>query len=154
MSDAIFGAIVDGTRSRRAVVAMSPTLLVIGLALLTSSSSLRAQSSASPSGAEVAAGYDPKQDRPKNQRWLRELVRFVKPEYPFIAWETKLDGNGLFRLSIDLNTGFVSAVNVRKSTGYKVLDDSAVAALRQWRLKPHTSHEIDVPVNFRFYRRH
>jgi len=51
------------------------------------------------------------------------------------------------RLTIGL--GNVEDVRVLKSTGYKVLDDAAIAALRQWRFKPHIIYKSTIPIEFR-----
>jgi hypothetical protein len=40
-------------------------------------------------------------------------------------------------------------VEVLKSTGYEVLDQSAIAALRQWRFKLRGVRSVRVPINFK-----
>jgi TonB family protein len=74
--------------------------------------------------------------------------KFVMPVYSHGDRLTRRQGVGLFRMYIDLKTGFVTQVAVVKSTGWWSLDTSAVNALRKWRWKPGTWKEVDVPVRF------
>jgi TonB family protein len=78
----------------------------------------------------------------------------VKPraEYPIDARRQRLEGKGIYDLTIDEKTGVVRAVEVRQSTGHKILDDAAVKALRNWRYKPHTAEAAAIPVNFHMPR--
>jgi outer membrane biosynthesis protein TonB len=48
----------------------------------------------------------------------------------------------------DLATGAVTNLKVLKSTGVKILDDSAAAAFLQWRAKPHFIDHAILPVQF------
>ncbi len=59
-----------------------------------------------------------------------------RPEYPLEARRRYLTGRGLLILHIDRKTGAVTSVEIAKSIGYKILDDAAVRAFRQWRFKP------------------
>jgi TonB family protein len=70
-----------------------------------------------------------------------------KPEYSFEARSHWLEGKGLFVLSIRPD-GTVESVNVAKSTGHSELDESAVAALRQWRFKPGSVTKVKMPMEF------
>jgi TonB family protein len=45
--------------------------------------------------------------------------------------------------------GTVLSVEVLKSTGYDVLDQAAIAALRRWRFKPRGVHSVGVPIKFK-----
>jgi len=76
------------------------------------------------------------------------LQHFVMPVYSHGDRLTRRQGTGLFRLYIDLKTGFVTQVAVVKSTGWWSVDTSAVNALRKWRWKPGTWKEVNVPVQF------
>jgi TonB family protein len=58
------------------------------------------------------------------------------------------EGKGRFRLTLD-GTGRVLRVAVLKSSGYRQLDASAVAALKQWRFKPLPENYVVMPVDFR-----
>ena len=67
------------------------------------------------------------------------------------AWR---QGDGLFHVVIDWNTGAVVVVNVKKSTGYQSLDNAAVHALKQWRFRPGSWKTLDIPVDFKMGRTH
>ena len=74
-----------------------------------------------------------------------------QPDYPLAARQSRIQGSGIFRLVV-AKDGRVASVQVRKSTGSKILDDAAEKALRQWRFKPGTMKEANVPINFRIPR--
>jgi TonB family protein len=57
-------------------------------------------------------------------------------------------GSGLLLLHVNRSTGDVVSVEVAKSTGHKILDDSAANAFKKWRFKPGTYREIKVPITF------
>ena len=80
--------------------------------------------------------------------WLADRTKSVAAKYPYIERMRHHAGAGVFRIFVDLNTGSVMNVLVMKSTGFKRLDDCAVASLRQWRWKPRTWKQIDMPVTF------
>jgi TonB family protein len=80
--------------------------------------------------------------------WSSDIIRHVKPEYPAAARAKDYHGSGIIRLVIDPTTGIVTSALVRRSTGYRVLDESAVNALRRWRWKPGTWKQVDIPVRF------
>jgi TonB family protein len=85
---------------------------------------------------------------PPPARIVSYFVNAFPPNYPDIALTQHKRGNGLFRLTIDRPTGKVTAVKVLRSTGVKVLDDSAAAAFLQWKAKPNRVHYVVIPVNF------
>ena len=70
------------------------------------------------------------------------------PDYPRAARLKGQQGKGWFELLIDFSTGQVDRVNVLKSTGSKILDDSVVATCQQWRAKPRMIRRAVVPVEF------
>ena len=87
-----------------------------------------------------------------------------RPDYPRAARLDRVAGRGIFRLHTQIRTGLVKSVEVDRSTGSRILDGSALKALRQWRFRPRrlqvlqqkfdsngTSGEIDliVPVIFK-----
>jgi TonB family protein len=80
--------------------------------------------------------------------WADDQIKAFVPIYPFSDRAAYHQGHGFFRIAIDLKTGCVLTVNVAKSTGFKTLDDSAVAALRKWCWKPGKWKEVGVPVTF------
>lgn len=76
------------------------------------------------------------------------LLATPAPGYPYAAREGWLEGEGLFLLRFDPANGVAREVSVIRSTGHAVLDQAAVSALRQWKIKPHTYEKIKVPINF------
>ena len=80
--------------------------------------------------------------------WLADRTKSVAAAYPYMERMRHHTGSGVFRVFVDLKTGSVTKVAAIKSTGFKRLDDSAVASLRQWRWKPGTWQQIDMPVTF------
>ena len=75
-------------------------------------------------------------------------LKYPKPPYPKKARVQHLHGSGIFSLDIDVDSGQVIDVTVFKSTGSKLLDDSAVETLRRWEFRPHTLVGAKVPINF------
>jgi TonB family protein len=80
--------------------------------------------------------------------WMNDVVKTVTPVYPYRYRLQHIGGSGLFRATLNLNTGSVTDVRVLKSTGASLLDSSAVNALRQWRWKPRRWKEVDIALTF------
>ena len=57
------------------------------------------------------------------------------------------EGTGIFLLQVE-KTGVVTSVTAFKSTGNKMLDNSAVETLKRWRFQPGRAQEIKVPITF------
>jgi TonB family protein len=95
---------------------------------LGSEAAFSAQTSSATKGAVYAA-------RPK---YLRE-------------WRAKgIEGEGVVEVTVDKTTGRVTGARMLKSTGHKVLDNSAMEAFRQWRFKPgKTPPKVKIPVEFK-----
>jgi TonB family protein len=88
----------------------------------------------------------------------RLAIYAPQPEYPVEVRQHHIGGSGYFVIRVNRATGIVATVEVRRSTGNKLLDSSAVETLRHWRFKGgnalSTRHEpnfskILVPVTFR-----
>jgi TonB family protein len=79
---------------------------------------------------------------------LADLLARPVPEYPYAARRDYLQGQGLYLVRFDRGTGLVREVAVVHSSGHPILDQAALGALRQWRIKPHTFEKIKVPFNF------
>jgi TonB family protein len=78
-----------------------------------------------------------------------DILKEVRPEYPLEARRKHEVGSGVLILHVDRKTGEVTSVTIRKSTGYKVLDDAGLKAFRQWRFRPGTVTEpIWMPISF------
>lgn len=65
-----------------------------------------------------------------------------QPEYPPIARLNGWEGRGVFVMRIDIKSGRVKNAYVQRSTGYRDLDEAAIAALKQWRFKPNALSPI------------
>ncbi len=74
------------------------------------------------------------------------VVHDVPPEYPYEARRGHLTGRGILFGQVDAKTGYVTSVRMEKSTGYKILDDAALNAFRQWRFKPGTIRKFRAPI--------
>jgi TonB family protein len=87
----------------------------------------------------------------KRPPWLLDTTNAVAPyrQYGISGrFLGRLQGRGLFRLQLDLKTGYVTNVTVFRSTEIAELDTSAVDALRRWRWKPGKWKEIEMAVAF------
>jgi TonB family protein len=79
---------------------------------------------------------------------IRQIaVSTPQPDYPSSARQRRIQGSGVFRLSLT-NTGEVASIQVLKSTGSQILDAAAEKALRKWRFKPGIAKKVNVPINF------
>jgi TonB family protein len=84
---------------------------------------------------------------------IGDIVKAVAPIYPYLEKVRNHQGSGLFHLTLDQKTGVVSGVNIKRSTGFKSLDDSATTALRQWQWIPGSWKEIGIPMTFKLMGR-
>jgi TonB family protein len=73
----------------------------------------------------------------------------IRPEYPAEAQAQGIQGAGIFRLNVQQNTGRVMSVAVEKSTGYKMLDNAAVAKFGSLRFKPGAVTRVTIPLEFK-----
>jgi TonB family protein len=71
-----------------------------------------------------------------------------KPKYPRECRQKGITGKGLAILTVDRDTGYVTDAHMLKSTGHKLLDDSALEAFRKWHFKPGTVSPVRAPINF------
>lgn len=96
---------------------------------------------AQATAADSACKFEP-------EHWRSYFLKIHRPNYPDTATTLHKSGEGCFRLTIDRATGAVTEVKVLKSTGVKILDDSAAAAFLQWKARPHLIDHAVLPVNF------
>lgn len=71
-----------------------------------------------------------------------------KPEVPPEARDQHLTGTGVFLLHFDKPTGNIIDVTLSQSTGSTVLDQAAIATLRQWHATPGCPREVPMTVTF------
>ena len=79
---------------------------------------------------------------------MKDRIKIVPLKYPYQAAVRHIQGSGLFRISLDLNTGSVSKVTLMQSTGSPMLDSYTSDALHRWRWKPGRWREIDMRITF------
>jgi TonB family protein len=72
-------------------------------------------------------------------------VENPKPVYPLEAREKGYQGEVLLRVEV-LSNGQVGQVEVKRSSGYEVLDESALTAVKQWKFIPARRGEVPIPV--------
>jgi len=77
-----------------------------------------------------------------------------KPPYPTAARRLRHEGNVTVKVLVSKN-GDPSSVLLEKSSGFRELDESAVATVKRWRFRPGTKagipvdSEIVIPIRFR-----
>ena len=76
------------------------------------------------------------------------LTITLVPGYPEEARKNGLGGTGLYQLHFNGN-GVVTGLEVLISTEHKLLDQTATAALRQWRCRPGALSEARITMVFR-----
>jgi outer membrane biosynthesis protein TonB len=84
----------------------------------------------------------PNQPRP----WARDIIKQVRPHLSASDRAKHHEGEGLFRLILDVDTGTVRHVVILKSSGYRTIDGIIVDALRQWKLQPRKWKEFEIYV--------
>lgn len=70
-----------------------------------------------------------------------------KPEYPYAARKSKLQGSGVCVLTVDAS-GTVSNATMAQSTGHPILDNATTAAFKRWRFQPGVPPRIKVPITY------
>jgi TonB family protein len=58
---------------------------------------------------------------------------------------------GVYRLTVNQQTGLVDEVGVLKATRIRKLDGTAVLAFFKWKFKPGAIKQIDIPITFDRY---
>ena len=68
-----------------------------------------------------------------------------KPPYPLEAQEKGYKGEVLLRAEV-LSNGYVGQIEVKRSSGYQILDQSALWAVKKWKFIPAQKGGIAIPV--------
>lgn len=82
-----------------------------------------------------------------------ELLEFQRPVYPKNLRERDIEGKVILKLLID-KEGKVQEIQIFESSGYKMFDQIAIKAVRQWRFKPARKGNqqrgswVLIPINF------
>ena len=120
------------------------------LLLATALAITGASASAAQTGAR-ATNIKEKDSKPRSMSEAEAYALAIyapRPAYPYAARDKRLTGSGLVLVNVNSSTGTVVSAQMVKSTGHKVLDDSALEAFRQWRFKPGTVRKVRIPINF------
>ena len=84
----------------------------------------------------------------------RSTLRNPAPAYPSVARIRGWEGTVILRLFITPK-GRPDAMQVARSSGYTVLDEAALAAVRQWQFVPARHHRaqvaslVEIPITFK-----
>jgi len=68
-----------------------------------------------------------------------------RPPYPRLAREQGWEGTVVLRVHVN-DMGLVEAIQTRQSSGFSILDDSAIQSVRTWTFEPARDGEFPVPV--------
>ena len=80
----------------------------------------------------------------RNGAWPR-YTENPKPTYPEEAREKGHQGEVVLRVEVLIN-GQVGQIEIKKSSGYELLDHSALATVKQWRFIPAKKGEASIPL--------
>jgi TonB family protein len=84
--------------------------------------------------------------------WALDIIAAVAPAYPFRERNLRHEGMAIVRLTLNIKTGRVVKATLLKSSGYRTLDDCAIAAFSRWVWRAGRWKEIDEGVMFRLSR--
>jgi len=124
-----------------------------------------------PRGSAESSGFTPVTDaqpdatseqknhaaisKPRARRPVLSMIRWLRPEYPPEWALAGKEGSVLLVLRIE-PTGQASEIIVTRSSGSRQLDESAVAAAREWRFAPPLWNgrpvEVSAQVEVRYHR--
>jgi protein TonB len=98
----------------------------------------------------LSAAVNGNSQTPDGTQAKHRVLYAPRPEYPLAARQRRWTGAGLFACNVR-SDGTVASVDVVRSTGHEMLDQAAIAALRQWKFwkfKPEGLKVVRVPMNF------
>lgn len=86
------------------------------------------------------------------------ILSKADPSYPQSARQAGLEGTVVLKVQI-LETGRAGNISISRSSGHEILDDAAIAALREWRFAPAKDRDsgqaiacyTTLPVSFRLH---
>ena len=88
----------------------------------------------------------------------RPLSTNKPPRYPVQAYQERMQGTAIVDVLV-LSNGRAGSVTVVESSGYAILDNAAVATVKDWRFEPATQNgkavdqRVKLPVTFRLAQR-
>ena len=81
------------------------------------------------------------------------LTSSIPPMYPRVAREAGWEGTVMVRVLVGSN-GMPEEILIRKGSGYPILDEAAIEAVKMWQFRPAKDGNIpiksfvDIPINF------
>lgn len=87
------------------------------------------------------------------QRARKHATFSPTPSFPTRARFDWVRGWGIFQFIVNYETGRVTSVNVLRTTGSGLLDNSIVHTFRIWRFQPHTIRTLTTRFGFMFGRK-
>lgn len=81
----------------------------------------------------------------KGKRKPVRPAKAERPPYPQFAREQGWEGTVVLRIKVNQG-GSVDSVKTRKSSGFPILDESAVQSVKTWTFEPAKDGEIPIPV--------
>lgn len=94
-------------------------------------------------GNHSKVARDPIADR-KGKRTPVRPAKAERPPYPHIAREQRWEGTVVLRIRVNQN-GLVDSVVTRKSSGFPILDESALQSVKTWTFEPAKDGEFPIP---------
>ncbi|MCB1777837.1 MAG: energy transducer TonB [Candidatus Competibacteraceae bacterium] len=80
-----------------------------------------------------------------------------EPTYPAFARRQGYEGQVIIRVQVS-STGSVGAVRIVRSSGYAMLDETALSAIKRWRFRPAqqggkpVEATLNVPITFKLHK--
>ncbi len=81
----------------------------------------------------------------KGKRKPVQPTKAEHPPYPQFARAQGWEGTVVLRIKVN-QAGAVDSVRTRKSSGFPILDESAVQSVKTWRFEPAKDGEFPIPV--------
>jgi TonB family protein len=75
------------------------------------------------------------------------------PDYPYLAKRAHITGSGVCVMLVDRRSGRVTRAMVEQSTGNAILDKITTDTFAEWRFKPRTVSQVQVPITYRWHQR-
>jgi len=71
------------------------------------------------------------------------------PDYPYLAKRAHITGSGVCVMLVDRRSGRVARAMMAQSTGNAILDKITTDTFAEWRFKPRTVSQVQVPITYR-----
>jgi TonB family protein len=71
------------------------------------------------------------------------------PDYPYLAKRAHITGSGVCVMLVDRRSGRVTRAMMEQSTGNAILDKITTDTFAEWRFKPRTVSQVQVPITYR-----